>query len=63
MSLSQLETARDLIELARDDGYAIDTEVGEFELLDYMGILGVSFVRGDAASREYIEGLSKEDAA
>lgn len=51
----QIEASEGIIEEALSDGHEIDLSARD--LLDYMGILGLSFVRGTAASDAYMQTL------
>lgn len=56
--MDQSKVARELIELAENDGHEID--LTHLDLLDYMGILGVSFANGSAASLAYLDEIQRE---
>lgn len=57
---SQHEIAQSLLDEADADGHEFDLTA--LDILDYMGILGVSFAEGDNASKEYAETLqSRKD--
>lgn len=53
----QAETATEILFMAEEDGHECD--LTHSDLLDYMGILGVSFARSGDASKAYIDGLAR----
>lgn len=56
----QIELVRDVLAEMHDDGIGLD--VGEAELLDYMAIMGVAFVKSDEAALAYQEVVQRRSS-